>query len=325
MGFLKGSGADVKKNYKLGKQLGSGNFAVVKIAEKTSANKSADIPQTVAVKIIDKSKVEEMTDITREIEIMQSMDHPNVIKLFEIYDEPKKMNLIMELVTGGELFDRIVAKGSYTEKDAADVIVTLCGALSYLHDKKIVHRDLKPENILLASDAEDAPIKVADFGLARVCGAGDMMKTACGTPGYVAPEILKNKGYDSGAVDMWSVGVILYILLCGFPPFYEEELPALFDQILHARYDFPSPWWDNISQEAKNLVQMLLELDPKKRLTAKDTIQHEWCQGKAKTDALDAATKSLKKYNASRKLKKVAMGVIAEQKIAKALGNLTKK
>ena len=235
MGFLKGSGADVKKNYKLGKQLGSGNFAVVKIAEKTSANKSADIPQTVAVKIIDKSKVEEMTDITREIEIMQSMDHPNVIKLFEIYDEPKKMNLIMELVTGGELFDRIVAKGSYTEKDAADVIVTLCGALSYLHDKKIVHRDLKPENILLASDAEDAPIKVADFGLARVCGAGDMMKTACGTPGYVAPEILKNKGYDSGAVDMWSVGVILYILLCGFPPFYEEELPALFDQILHAR------------------------------------------------------------------------------------------
>jgi len=318
MGFLKKD--PLKKNYDIGKQLGSGNFAVVKIAK--YMGKDTNIPATVAVKIIDKSKVEDMNDITREIDIMQSMSHDNVIKLFEIYDEPKKMNLIMELVTGGELFDRIVAKGSYSEKDAAEVIVTLSGALAYLHDKKIVHRDLKPENILLATEADDAPIKVADFGLARVCGNGDLMKTACGTPGYVAPEILKNKGYDSGAVDMWSVGVILYILLCGFPPFYEEELPALFDQILHARYDFPSPWWDNISKDAKDLVVKLLELSPTKRLTAVQVMQHPWCKGNASTTPLDTAKASLRKYNASRKLKKVAMGVIMQKKMAKALGEL---
>ena len=140
----------------------------------------------------------------------------------------------------------------------------------YLHEKKIVHRDLKPENILLLEKPDpkstvDPVIKVADFGLARLVSDKDMMKTACGTPGYVAPEVLKNKGYDSGAVDLWSAGVILYILLCGFPPFYEEELPALFDQILKARYDFPSPWWDKITPGAKELVQKCLTIDPKAR------------------------------------------------------------
>ena len=265
MGFFKKS--DITKLYEIGDELGSGNFAKVKKAKRKA--KTADVEKEVggkkkvvlkagaevAIKIIDKAKVEDMQDIQREIEIMNMVDHPNVINLFEIFDEPKKMNLVMELVTGGELFDRIVAKGNYSEKDAATCMSQLCQALDYLHTKKIVHRDLKPENLLYASPADDANLKVADFGLARMLTAGDMMKTACGTPGYVAPEILKNKGYDSGAVDMWSAGVILYILLCGFPPFYEEELPALFDQILHARYDFPSPWWDNISADGKDLVK----------------------------------------------------------------------
>ena len=212
----------------------------------------------------------------REIEVMANVSHPNVVKLYEIYDEPAKMHLVMELVTGGELFDRIVvshrvgcliappppqlvrrdragppvmhnlcvvtepepsylapcqAKGSYTEADASIAVKALCEALGYLHSRQVVHRDLKPENIL----CEGQTLKIADFGLARVVSKGDMLKTVCGTPGYVAPEILMNQGYDSGAVDMWSMGVILYILLCGFPPFYEEELPALFEQILHAR------------------------------------------------------------------------------------------
>merc|ERR1719198_2157866 len=177
------------------------------------------------------------------------VSHPNIIQLYEIFDEKEKMNLVMELVTGGELFDRIVAKSHYTEREAANTIATICAALKHLHKQKIVHRDLKPENLLYSDPTDEAIIKVADFGLARMVSAGDIMKTACGTPGYVAPEILQNKGYDSPAVDMWSTGVILYILLCGFPPFYEEELPALFDQILKARYDFPSPWWDSISDD----------------------------------------------------------------------------
>jgi serine/threonine protein kinase len=148
-----------------------------------------------------------------------------------------------------------------------------------------------------------------------------MMKTACGTPGYVAPEILNNKGYDSSAVDMWSTGVILYILLCGFPPFYEEELPALFDSILHARYDFPSPWWDNVSAEAKSLVKRLLELDPTKRLTAEQVIADGWVQN-ASDIALAGAKTQLKKYNASRKLRKAALGIIAQQRMERALKEL---
>jgi serine/threonine protein kinase len=315
------SKSQIEKKYVIEKkELGSGNFAVVKRA--TLKPGAKDVPAGMrsecAVKIIDKAKVEDMNDIQREIEVMEQLKHDNVIKLFEIFDEPKKMMLVMELVTGGELFDRIVAKGSYTEKDAAGVIMQLCDALKYMHELKIVHRDLKPENILYSTPDEDSPIKVADFGLARVISNKEMMKTACGTPGYVAPEVLKNKGYDSGAVDMWSTGVILYILLCGFPPFYEEELPALFEQILHARYDFPSPWWDNISKEAKSLVQRLLTIDPTKRITAAEVKVLPWITG-ASDAALEGAQKNLKKYNATRKLKKAALGLMAKQRMAKLI------
>jgi len=274
-----------------------------------------------AVKIIDKSKVEDMGDIEREIEIMGKVNHPNIIKLFEVCNEAKKMNLVMELVTGGELFDRIVARGNYSEKDASKVMVTLCDALAYLHELKIVHRDLKPENILLATPAEDADIKIADFGLARMISGTQMMKTACGTPGYVAPEVLQNKGYDSGAVDIWSTGVILYILLCGFPPFYEEELPALFDQILKGRYDFPSPWWDNISKEAKDLVRKMLTVDPKKRIEAKEVKSNPWVvnclSGDPKYNQILGAVGNLKKYQAAKKLKKAAKKLMAIQKMKK--------
>ena len=147
------------------------------------------------------------------------------------------------------------------------------------------------------------------------------MKTACGTPGYVAPEILNNKGYDSPAVDLWSTGVILYILLCGFPPFYEEELPALFDSILKARYDFPSPWWDNISKDAKDLVRKLLTIDPKKRITAEQTMSDDFMKNASNVD-LSAAQKALKKYNANRRLRKAALGIIANQRLEKALAEL---
>ena len=234
------------KVYKYDKKkdlLGSGNFAEVfkgtlLTAGRTCGPDQSKVPECVALKVIDKSKVEDMNDIEREIEIMELIQHKNVIRLFEVFQEPKTVTLVMELVLGGELFDRIVEKGNYSEKDAAGCIFQVCEALSVLHKNGIVHRDLKPENILYADKKGDNMdvIKIADFGLARSLAAkGEMMKTACGTPGYVAPEILANKGYDKTAVDMWSVGVILYILLCGFPPFYEEDLPALFDSILKVR------------------------------------------------------------------------------------------
>jgi serine/threonine protein kinase len=232
----------------------------------------------------------------------------------------------MELVSGGELFDRIVDKGNYSEKDAAGVIAQLCAALAYLHDKKIVHRDLKPENLLYAAPSPDETLKVADFGLARkVAKKGEMMKTACGTPGYVAPEILANKGYDNTAVDMWSVGVILYILLCGFPPFYEEELPALFDSILKARYDFPSPWWDTISPQAKSLVKACLTIKADQRMTARQMLEEPWVASEAPATSLAGSQKALKKYMANQRLRKAALGIIAKKRLERALEDLRAK
>lgn len=309
--------------------LGSGNFATVYKCKKKSGLKPTEVdnweqtPDEVAIKVIDKSKVEDMNDVEREINIMKDLDHENIVKLYHVFKEPKKINLVMALVEGGELFDAIVEDGNFTEKKAARVMTQLCKALDYMHDRKIVHRDLKPENLLLKSkDKDNINIMVADFGLARVVSPTDMMKTACGTPGYVAPEILQNKGYDSGAVDVWSAGVILYIMLCGFPPFYEEELPALFDSILKAKYDFPSPWWDNISSAenagAKDLVKKILVVDPKKRLDAKSVIQHGWITTHA-GDQLLNVKEQLTKYNASVKMKKAAQRLATASKFAKKL------
>uniref|UniRef100_A0A7S2CGZ2 Protein kinase domain-containing protein n=1 Tax=Haptolina brevifila TaxID=156173 RepID=A0A7S2CGZ2_9EUKA len=286
MGFFTTKKA-VTKHYKFEKkELGSGNFAKVYLAKtvKPGVQESGvEVPASVAIKVIDKKKVEDMNDITREIEIMEECRHPNIIRLYEIFDEKEKMNLVMELVTGGELFDEIVARGSFTEKDAANVIGTLCSALQYLHAKKIVHRDLKPENILMSCKKEELPpgstepsIKVADFGLARLVSDKDMMRTACGTPGYVAPEVLKNKGYSSGAVDLWSAGVILYILLCGFPPFYAEGEAELVARVRHGHFEFTEPYWNNISKNAKDLICQCLSLRPGDRPTPEEALSHAW-------------------------------------------------
>ena len=302
--------SELKKHYKIdSKALGSGNFATVKKCWKLSSNDNT----AYALKIIDKSKVEDMGDIEREIDILAKADHPHIIRLYEFFDEKTKMNLVMELVTGGELFDHIVEQGTISEKQTADIMQQLCGALKYIHELEIVHRDLKPENILMQAPKSNN-IKVADFGLARVISKDEMMRTACGTPGYVAPEILKNKGYDSGAVDMWSTGVILYIMLCGFPPFHEEELPALFDQILKGRYDFPSPWWDHISPDGKAIVEALLTLDPKKRLTAENALKHPWMLNNSDAPLNNGA---LKKFQLSRKLKKAGQVLLQVNKMAK--------
>ena len=331
--------SELQRKYTLHEELGKGAYAIVcratpkdkthldslaapEVRKRSPSEASRAMPLSVAIKTIDRSALadDDASDVEREINIMREINHENVVRLYEVIAEPSHLHLVLELCTGGELFDRIIEREKYTERDARDAMENICSALAYLHAHNITHRDIKPENLLLAAAADDAPIKLADFGFARQ--GFDQMKTACGTPGYVAPEILKNKGYDSGAVDMWSAGVILYILLCGFPPFYEEELPALFDQILHARYDFPSPWWDSISKEAKSLVQALLTLDPKKRMTADEVLKQPWVTGAASDAPLDSVQKSLRKYNATRKLKKAALGIMAQQRMTKALEGL---
>ena len=283
--------------------------------------KSADMRLDVqyALKVIDMSKCDNKDDITREVAILHMLTHPNIMRLYEVFYEVRTVVLVTELVAGGELFDRIIEKGSYSEKDAAKVMSQLCNALSYMHEKNIVHLDLKPENLLYAAPMPDETLKVADFGLARTIVKGKEMKSVCGTPGYVAPEIISNRGCDSTAVDMWSVGVILYILLCGFPPFAESELTALFDSIRKARYDFPSPWWDSISPQAKSLVKKLLVLDVTKRLSAKQVLENAWVQSEAPSTAIPGAQAALKKYRANQRLRKAANAIIATKRIERAL------
>jgi len=203
----------------------------------------------------------------------------------------------------------IIARGHYSEKDAANLMKDAFGALLYLHDLGIVHRDLKPENLLYASNDEKSPmydvIKVADFGLAKVVQGGNdhSMTTTCGTPGYVAPEVLEQKGGYGPEVDVWSMGVILYILLCGFPPFYDENNAVLFQQIKKGDYSFPSPYWDDISDGAKDLVKKILQINPQTRLTIQQCLEHPW-MATASDAPLTSQQEQLKKFAARGRFKK---------------------
>ncbi|XP_055994969.1 calcium/calmodulin-dependent protein kinase type IV [Sorex fumeus] len=257
--------------------------------------------------------------VRTEIGVLLRLSHPNIIKLKEIFETPAEISLVLELVTGGELFDRIVEKGYYSERDAADAVKQILEAVAYLHENGIVHRDLKPENLLYATPAPDAPLKIADFGLSKIVEHQVLMKTVCGTPGYCAPEILRGCAYGP-EVDMWSVGVITYILLCGFEPFYDERGDQfMFRRILNCEYYFISPWWDEVSLNAKDLVKKLIVLDPKKRLTTFQALQHPWVTGKAANFVhMDTAQKKLQEFNARRKLKAAVKAVVASSRLGSA-------
>jgi len=205
----------------------------------------------------------------------------------------------MELVIGKELFDKIVEKGQYSEKDASNIVRQIVSAVEYLHQNGIAHRDLKPENLLSAGDDENEVIKIADFGFSKQFGE-EKLVTSCGSPGYVAPEVLTSESYDK-SVDMWSVGVIIYILLCGYPPFYADNAPALFKKIMDVKYDFEDPSWDDVSEAAKNLIRHLLVKDPSKRYTAKQCLNDPWVSGSTVGDKQLKLTE-LKEYQSKRKL-----------------------
>eukprot|EP00301_Raphidiophrys_heterophryoidea_P014518 c22941_g1_i1.p1 GENE.c22941_g1_i1~~c22941_g1_i1.p1 ORF type:complete len:439 (-),score=134.01 c22941_g1_i1:296-1612(-) len=265
---------DITENYLIGEVIGKGNYAEVRIGQ----NKMTG--EKVAIKVLELKK-ETSHEILNEIDILARVDdHPHVIQLREIYEKKGRMFIVMELVRGGELFDRIIARQFFSEKDARDLMLVLFTTISHMHAHGIVHRDLKPENILYASPDADSPIKIADFGLAKLWmpkqETSSELKTLCGTPGYVAPEVLKNRQGYTAQCDLWSLGVILYILLCGYPPFQHQQQTKLFKQILKADYQFHSPWWDNISDQAKDLVSKLLVVDPQKRLTPKEALDHPW-------------------------------------------------
>ncbi|XP_074848002.1 serine/threonine-protein kinase DCLK2 isoform X2 [Carettochelys insculpta] len=261
----------ILEKYRVGKVIGDGNFAVVKECVERATGKEF------ALKIIDKAKCcgkEHL--IENEVSILRQVKHPNIIMLIEEMNTPTELYLVMELVKGGDLFDAITSSTKYTERDGSAMVYNLASALKYLHGLNIVHRDIKPENLLVCEYPDGTKsLKLGDFGLATVVEGP--LYTVCGTPTYVAPEIIAETGYGL-KVDIWAAGVITYILLCGFPPFRSENnlQEDLFDQILIGKLEFPSPYWDNITDSAKELISLMLQVNAEARYTAAQILCHPW-------------------------------------------------
>ncbi|XP_032869846.1 calcium/calmodulin-dependent protein kinase type II subunit beta isoform X25 [Amblyraja radiata] len=244
--------------------------------------------------------------LEREARICRLLKHSNIVRLHDSISEEGYHYLVFDLVTGGELFEDIVAREYYSEADASHCIHQILDSVSHIHHHDIVHRDLKPENLLLASKCKGAAVKLADFGLAiEVQGEQQAWFGFAGTPGYLSPEVLRKEAYGK-PVDIWACGVILYILLVGYPPFWDEDQQKLYQQIKAGAYDFPSPEWDTVTPEAKNLINQMLTINPAKRITATEALKHPWvCQRSTVASMMhrQETVECLKKFNARRKLK----------------------
>jgi len=299
--------------YKIGKQLGEGAFSVVKDGTHKQSGESF------AIKIVTKAKLtnEDEEALKDEIAVLKELKNTHIICLYDVFDESQFYYLVTEKMSGGELFDRIVQKSYYNEKEARDVCKILFEAMRYCHSKKVAHRDLKPENLLLQSEHDDSNLKIADFGFAKRVTQPNSLKTQCGTPGYVAPEILEGIPYDTQA-DMWSLGVIVYILLGGYPPFIEPNQRDLFRKIRKGQYEFHQEYWGAVSSDAKELISSLLTVNPSRRLTAKGTLKNVWILGdddKLAGMDLGKNLEEFKRFNAKRKFKGAVKAVIATNKM----------
>uniref|UniRef100_A0AAQ4S2T2 calcium/calmodulin-dependent protein kinase n=1 Tax=Gasterosteus aculeatus aculeatus TaxID=481459 RepID=A0AAQ4S2T2_GASAC len=289
--------------YQLYEELGKGAFSVVRRCMKISTG------QEYAAKIINTKKLSarDHQKLEREARICRLLKHPN-IALCTLQTQIFSFHFIRlsSRVTGGELFEDIVAREYYSEADASHCIQQILEAVLHCHQMGVVHRDLKPENLLLASKLKGAAVKLADFGLAiEVQGDQQAWFGFAGTPGYLSPEVLRKDPYGK-PVDMWACGVILYILLVGYPPFWDEDQHRLYQQIKAGAYDFPSPEWDTVTPEAKDLINKMLTINPAKRVTATDALKHPWiCQRSTVASMMhrQETVECLKKFNARRKLK----------------------
>uniref|UniRef100_A0A3B4VQF3 calcium/calmodulin-dependent protein kinase n=1 Tax=Seriola dumerili TaxID=41447 RepID=A0A3B4VQF3_SERDU len=290
--------------YQLYEELGKGAFSVVRRCVKLCTG------QEYAAKIINTKKLSarDHQKLEREARICRLLKHPNIVRLHDSISEEGFHYLIFDLVTGGELFEDIVAREYYSEADASHCIQQILEAVLHCHQMGVVHRDLKPENLLLASKCKNAAVKLADFGLAiEVQGDQQAWFGFAGTPGYLSPEVLRKEAYGK-PVDIWACGVILYILLVGYPPFWDEDQHKLYQQIKAGAYDFPSPEWDTVTPEAKNLINQMLTINPAKRITAQEALKHPWvCQRSTVASMMhrQETVECLKKFNARRKLKVV--------------------
>ncbi|XP_076673382.1 calcium/calmodulin-dependent protein kinase II isoform X14 [Andrena cerasifolii] len=293
-------------NYDLKEELGKGAFSVVRRCVQKSTG------HEFAAKIINTKKLtaRDFQKLEREARICRKLQHPNIVRLHDSIQEENYHYLVFDLVTGGELFEDIVAREFYSEADASHCIQQILESVHHCHHNGVVHRDLKPENLLLASKAKGAAVKLADFGLAiEVQGEAQAWFGFAGTPGYLSPEVLKKEPYGK-PVDIWACGVILYILLVGYPPFWDEDQHRLYAQIKTGSYDYPGPEWDTVTPEAKNLINQMLTVNPSKRITASEALKHPWiCQRERVASVVhrQETVECLKKFNARRKLKGVIL------------------
>ncbi|CAH2078317.1 unnamed protein product [Thlaspi arvense] len=301
---------DIRKLYTLGNELGRGQFGITYTCNEVSTG------NTYACKSILKRKLarrQDRDDVKREIQIMQHLSgQQNIVEIRGAYEDRQSIHLVMELCGGSELFDRIIAQGHYSERAAAGVIRSILSVVQICHFMGVMHRDLKPENFLLSSKDEDAMLKATDFGLSVFIEEGKVYRDIVGSAYYVAPEVLR-RSYGK-EIDIWSAGIILYILLCGVPPFWAETEKGIFDEIIKGEIDFESQPWPSISESAKDLVRKMLTKDPKKRISAAQALEHPWIiGGEAPDKPIDSAVLSrMKQFRAMNKLKKLALKVIAE-------------
>eukprot|EP00878_Enallax_costatus_P023431 GHUV01024924.1.p1 GENE.GHUV01024924.1~~GHUV01024924.1.p1 ORF type:complete len:422 (+),score=89.91 GHUV01024924.1:936-2201(+) len=304
---------DVTDFYELGRVIGSGLFGCIRLAVEKATERQY------ACKSINKSRLlgsEEVADVKQELQIMHYLSgHPHIIHIKEALEDHVYVHLIMELCTGGDLVDRIMAKGRYTERDAAAVIRTVLEVAAYCHEMGVVHRDLKPDNFLLADPSDDANLKATDFGMSVFLKPGQRLSRECGTAFYMAPEVLM-KDYDQSA-DVWAVGVILYILLCGTPPFEDQDDDVIFRMIVEdGKPDFSSYLWDNITEPAKDCVRLMMTYDPKHRPSAREMLAHEWIRegGVAGDNPIEPEVlHRMRSFAAMNKLKKQALLFIGER------------
>ncbi|KAJ6948562.1 calcium-dependent protein kinase 34-like [Populus alba x Populus x berolinensis] len=301
---------DVKSIYSIGKELGRGQFGITHLCTNKVTGEQFACKTIAKRKLVNKEDVE---DVRREVQIMHHLTgQPNIVELKGAYEDKHSVHLVMELCAGGELFDRIIAKGHYTERAAASLLRTIVQIIHTCHSMGVIHRDLKPENFLLLNKQENSPLKATDFGLSVFYKSGEVFKDIVGSAYYIAPEVLKRR-YGPEA-DVWSVGVMLFILLSGVPPFWAESEHGIFNAILRGHIDFTSDPWPSISPQAKDLVRKMLTSDPKQRMTAIQVLGHPWIKedGEAPDTPLDNAVLSrLKQFKAMNNFKKVALRVIA--------------
>ena len=305
--------SNITKEYTFGKVIGTGSYGQVRLAVHRLTK------QVRAVKIIQKAKVN-INALLNEINILSKLSHPNIMQIFEVFDDNTNVYIVSEYCKGGELFDIISTKGSFTEKDACVIMKQLMSAICYSHQNNIVHRDLKPENILMDNDTDDLTIKLIDWGCAQTIKSAKQSKQADGTTYYIAPEVLKGE-YDEKC-DIWACGVIFYILLCGYPPFNGETDDEIYEAVLSGKFQFPEEDWDQVSQDAKDLIKKMLTKDPKKRISALYSMQDVWFKKNEEKSEYDKklakkVLNNMKKFKKHRILEKTIISFIINQLVKK--------